>query len=59
MAIGDLTVTVVGTYDTVALAVAGMNGGNLPAATDQMLLIVEPGIGGSRYKVVKLVRASV
>ena len=59
MAVGDVTCTLLGTYDTVALAVAGINGQNLPAATDSFTIIVEPGIGGSRYKVVKQVRATV
>jgi hypothetical protein len=58
MAVGDITCTLVGSYDTVALAVAAINGGNLPAATDYYQIILEPGIGTSRLKVIKVVRAT-
>ena len=60
MAVGDLTVTVVGTYTTVALAVAAMDAGNDPTpATDSHQLIVLPGIGGSNFVVLKTVKATV
>ena len=55
---GELTVTVVGTYNTIALAVAAMDAGTDPAATDYHKLIIEPGVGSSRYVVIKSVRAS-
>ena len=55
MASGDLTVTST-SYDTFELAVAFMNAGADPAATDYHKLFIEPGVGASRYKVVKSVR---
>ena len=58
MAAGDLTVTVVGAYDTFALAVAAMDAGNTPAVTDSYQLFIEPGLGAGRYKVLKYVRAA-
>jgi hypothetical protein len=58
MALGDLTVTVVGTYDTFALAIAAMDAGNDALATDSHQLFIEPGLGPGRYKVLKYVRAA-
>jgi hypothetical protein len=58
MAAGDLTVTVVGSYDTFALAVAAMDAGNDAVATDWHDLFIEPGEGPGRYKVLKYVRAA-
>ena len=58
MVLGDLTVTVVGSYNTFALAVAAMDAGNDAAATDSHQLFIEPGVGAGRYKVLKYVRAS-
>lgn len=59
MAVGDLTVTLVGSYATLALAIAAMDAGNLPAATDQMQLVQTPGASGSAsFHVIKIVRAS-
>ena len=58
MGAGDLTVTVVGSYDTFALAIAGMDGANDAAATDSHQLFIEPGVGTGRYKVLKYVRAA-
>ena len=58
MAAGDLTVTVVGSYDTMALAVAEMTAGNDAAATDSHQLFIESGIGAGRYVVIKYVRAA-
>ena len=55
---GELTVTIVGTYKTLALAVAAMDAGTDPAATDYHKLIVENGIGNARYTVIKSVRAA-
>jgi len=58
MAAGDLTVTVVGSYDTMALAVAAMDAGNDAAATDSHQLFIENGIGAGRYIILKYVRAT-
>ena len=59
MAAGDLTVTIVGTYDTLALAVAGMDAGNDAAATDHHDLVVLPGGQGQKpFAVLKYVRAA-
>ena len=59
MAAGDLTVTVVGTYATIALAVAGMDAGNDAATTDHHDLIVVPsGNTGNTFVVLKYVRAA-
>ena len=52
---GELAVTVVGTYPTLALAVAAMDAGTDPAATDYHKLI--PTEGGS-YVVIKSVRTA-
>ena len=52
---GELAVTIVGTYATIELAVAAMDIGTDPAATDYHKLI--PTEGGS-YVVIKSVRAS-
>lgn len=57
MASGDVTCTVIGNYNTIALAVAAINGGNLAAATDKYEIIQQQGIGSSRFTVVKTVRA--
>ena len=56
MAAGDLTVTVVGSYDTMALAVAALTAGNDAAVTDSHKLFIENGIGAGRYVVLKYVR---
>ena len=56
MASGDLTVTIVGSYDTLALAVVALTAGNDAAATDSHQLYIEPGVGPGRYKVLKYVR---
>jgi len=58
MAAGDLTVTIVGSYATMALAVAAMDAGNDAVATDHHDLIIEPGVGANRYIVIKYVRAA-
>jgi hypothetical protein len=58
MAAGDLTVTIVGSYATLALAVAAMDAGNDAAATDHHDLVIEPGIGTNRFTVIKYVRAA-
>lgn len=58
MANGDLTVTLVGSYATLALAIAAMDAGNDCVVTDYHNLIIEPGVGADRYKVIKYVRAT-
>lgn len=55
MAAGDLAVTVVGQYATLALAVAAMDAGNDAAATDHHDLVWT---GGSSFAVIKYVRAA-
>jgi len=55
---GDLTVTIVGSYNTMALAVAAMTAGNDAAVTDSHQLFIEPGVGTGRYVVLKYVRAA-
>ena len=59
MGVGDLTVTIVGSYNTMALAVAAMTTGNDAAATDSHQLFIEDGVGADRYIVLKYVRATV
>ena len=59
MAVGDLTVTIVGTYATMALAVAAMDAGNDAAETDHHDLYILPNSRGSpSFVVLKYVRAS-
>lgn len=55
---GELTVTIVGRYGTMDLAVAAMDAGTDAAATDHHDLYVENGVGTDRYVVVKYVRAA-
>ncbi len=56
--VGELTVTVVGTYATVELAVAAMDAGTDPAATDYHKIIALTGTIPPSFKVIKSVRAS-
>lgn len=59
MAAGDLTVTLVGTYATVAALVAAMDAANLPAATDYLEIIQTPGGSGTAsFSLIKVVRAA-
>jgi len=58
MATGDLTVTLVGSYDTMVAAIAGMDAGNDALVTDSHQLFIEPGFGAGRYKVIKYERAA-
>jgi len=59
MAAGDLTVTIVGSYATLALAVAAMDAGNDALATDHHDLLILPGASGiSPFVVLKYVRAA-
>lgn len=59
MAVGDVSCTLVGTYTTIALAVAAINGQNLPAATDTYNIFPMNVPNGSCFQVVKIVRATV
>lgn len=58
MAAGDLTVSIVGSYNTLGSAVAAMDAGNDAAATDHHDLYIENGVGPFRYVVVKYARAA-
>lgn len=58
MAAGDLTCTIVGTYATLALAVAAIDAETLPATTDKIEIIVQNEVGTNRFAVVKTVRAA-
>ncbi len=57
--VGELTVTIVGTYATLALAVAAWDLGTDPAVTDHHEIVVLPGGQGSAsYALIKVVRAT-
>jgi single-stranded DNA-specific DHH superfamily exonuclease len=59
MAAGDLTITVVGTYASLALAVAAMDAGNDALVTDHHDLVILPGSAGTApFAVLKYVRAA-
>ena len=51
---GELTVSVVGTYKTLALAVAAMDAGTDPTVTDYHKLV---DMGAGTFSVIKSVRA--
>lgn len=55
MAAGDLTVTLVGNYDTLVLAIVAMTAGNDATVDDKHLLVPT---GGATYAVIKYVRAA-
>jgi len=55
---GALTVTLVGSYDTVELAIAAWDAGtDTTPATDSHQLFIEPGTGPGRYRLVKVLKA--
>ena len=56
MAAGDLTVTIVCVYASLALAVAAMDAGNDALVTDRHELVQT---GGGSFAVIKYVRATV
>jgi len=59
MAVGKLTVTLVGSYDTLELAIVDWHAGTDPTpATDSHQLIIEQGIGKGRYHLIKIVKAT-
>jgi hypothetical protein len=55
MAAGDLTVSIVGVYASLALAVAAMDAGNDALVTDSHQLVYT---GGSSFAVIKYARAA-
>ena len=55
MVAGDLTVTIVGNYATLVLAVAAMDAGNDATVDDKHLLVPT---GGGTYAVIKYARAA-
>lgn len=56
---GELAVTVVGTYNTLALAIAAMDAGTDPAATDyHKLIVLQGGTGTPSFVVIKSVRTA-
>ena len=54
---GALTVTLVGSYDTIELAIVAWDAGTDTSIEDHHELIIEPGIGAGRYHLVKVLRA--
>lgn len=56
--VGELTVTIVGRYKSMELAIAAWDAGTDPAATDSHQLFIEPGINNNRIVLVKVVRAA-
>ncbi len=58
MGVGDLTVTIVGSYATLVAAVSAMDSGNDALVTDQHYLIIEPAVGVDRFHVIKYARTS-
>ncbi len=59
MGVGDLTVTLVGSYDTIELAiVAWTTGTDTTPATDSHQLIIEPGVGPGRIHLIKILKAT-
>lgn len=54
---GELTVSIVGSYATLALAVAQWNLGTDTAVTDHHEIVIDPVVGPNRYHLIKVVRA--
>lgn len=55
---GALTVTLVGSYATMALAIAAWDAGtDTTPATDSHKLIIDPVVGKDRYHLIKIVKA--
>lgn len=55
---GELTVTIVGSYATLALAITAWDAGTDTAATDHHEIIIDPVVGADRYHLIKVVRAA-
>jgi hypothetical protein len=54
---GELAVTLVGSYDTIALAIAAWDAGtDTTPATDNHELHIEEGQGTGRYHLIKIVK---
>lgn len=52
---GEHTVSLVGSYDTIELAVVAWDAGNTTAQTpDHFELFIEPGIGRGRFHLIKI-----
>ncbi len=61
MGVGDLTVTIVGTYNTLALAVAAWDAGvDTTPATDSHQIIISPvqGSGLPSFTLIKILKAT-
>ena len=54
---GELTVSIVGSYATLALAVAAWDAGTDTAATDHHELVIDPVVGADRFHLIKVARA--
>ena len=55
---GALTVTLVGSYDTIEAAIVAWDAGtDTTPATDSHQLFIEPGIGTGRFHLIKVVKA--
>lgn len=51
---GAHTVSLVGSYDTIELAIAQWTLQNVTAVTDHCEIIIDPGIGAARYHLIKV-----
>ena len=54
---GELTVTLVGSYATIELAIAAWDAGTDTSIEDHHELVIDPGIGKLRYHLIKVLRA--
>ena len=57
MGVGDLTVTLVGSYATIELAIVAWTAANDASIEDSHELVIDPGIGKNRYHLIKKLRA--
>ena len=56
---GELTVTLVGSYDTIEEAIVDWDTGtDTTPTTDSHQLVIEPGIGPGRIHLIKIVKAT-
>ena len=51
---GEQTVSLVGSYDTMALLVAAWDAGTVAAITDHFEVHIEAGVGPGRYHLIKV-----
>ena len=57
--VGELTVTLVGSYDTIEEAIVDWDAGtDTTPATDSHQLVIEPGIGAKRIHLIKILKAA-